>query len=216
MTFAEKLLQLRKRDGLSQEELAERLEVSRQAISRWEMGTVMPDAVNLLKISNLFGVSADYLLREEILQEKDIPVVKRTEDSLMKEHSRRMALFVMIIGQALGFFLCVVSYLVLKSFAMILFAMLMQMMNIIGFEIGFRKHPGITEEKVLWFHRKYYQISVWFFAYFPIRLVVASFFLVGVGTTAVIIGESMTLVAYLAVCLLTCFLMKEPRSESVQ
>lgn len=212
MTFAEKLLQLRKRDGLSQEELADRLEVSRQAISRWEMGTVMPDSVNLLKISDLFGVSADYLLRDEILEEKDIPVVKRTEDSLMKEHNRRIALFAMIALQAMGFFLCVVSYLVLKNFAMILFAMLTQIVNIIGFEIGFRKHPELPSERAAWYHRKYYQISVWFFAYFPIRMIIASFFLVGVGTTAVIIGETMTLVAYLAVCILTWFLLKEPRS----
>ena len=212
MTFAEKLLQLRKRDGLSQEELADRLDVSRQAISRWEMGTVMPDSVNLLKISDLFGVSADYLLRDEILQEKDIPVVKRTEDSLQKEHHRQIALFLMIILQAIGFFLCVVSYLVLKNFAMILFAMLTQVIGIIGFEIGFRRHPGIPEERALWYRKKYYQISVWFFAYFPIRMVIASFFLVGVGSTAVIVGESMTLLTYLAVCFTTYFLLREPRT----
>lgn len=65
MTFGEKLLRLRKRDGLSQEGLAEALGVSRQAISRWEMGTAMPDSPNLLKISRLFKVSADYLLYDE-------------------------------------------------------------------------------------------------------------------------------------------------------
>ena len=59
MTFAEKLLKLRKREGLSQEELASRLEVSRQAVSRWELGTAMPDAPKLYQLSRVFGVTAD-------------------------------------------------------------------------------------------------------------------------------------------------------------
>ena len=65
MTFNEKLLSLRRKSGFSQEELAEKLEVSRQAVSRWEMGETMPDAKNLLELSDIFGVSVDSLLREE-------------------------------------------------------------------------------------------------------------------------------------------------------
>lgn len=65
MTFAEKLLKLRKREGISQEELANRLEVSRQAVSRWELGTAMPDALKLFQLSRIFGVAADYLLDDE-------------------------------------------------------------------------------------------------------------------------------------------------------
>lgn len=78
MTFAEKLVQLRKREGYTQEELAARLEVSRQAISRWEMGTAVPDSINLLHISKLFGVSTDYLLNDEFESDNDIPKVKET------------------------------------------------------------------------------------------------------------------------------------------
>lgn len=66
MTFKEKLLTLRKKAGLSQEELAEKLDVSRQAVSRWEMGETLPDAKNILELSNLFGVSTDSLLRNEM------------------------------------------------------------------------------------------------------------------------------------------------------
>lgn len=62
MIFAEKILKLRRREGLSQEELANRLEVSRQAVSRWELGTAMPDAPKLFQLSRIFGVTADYLL----------------------------------------------------------------------------------------------------------------------------------------------------------
>ena len=65
MTFSEKLIRLRKREGISQEELASYLEVSRQAVSRWEQGTALPDAGNLLKLRQRFGVSVDWLLTEE-------------------------------------------------------------------------------------------------------------------------------------------------------
>ena len=65
MTFNEKLLSLRRKSGFSQEELAEKLEVSRQAVSRWEMGETMPDAKNLLELTDIFGVSVVSLLREE-------------------------------------------------------------------------------------------------------------------------------------------------------
>ena len=65
MKFEEKLVRLRKRQGMSQEELAERLGVSRQAVSRWELGSTLPDVPNLRKLSELFGVSADDLIRDD-------------------------------------------------------------------------------------------------------------------------------------------------------
>ncbi len=65
MTFADKLIELRRQNSLSQEALAEKLDISRQAISRWETGAAMPDAQNLLLMSKLFGVTVDYLINEE-------------------------------------------------------------------------------------------------------------------------------------------------------
>ena len=62
MTFGEKLTRLRKREGLSQEALAERLGVSRQAVSRWEQGTALPDAAKLLPCAKLFSVNVEWLL----------------------------------------------------------------------------------------------------------------------------------------------------------
>ena len=59
--LSEKLYQLRKKSGLSQEQLAEQLNVSRQAISKWESGTAVPESEKLITISNYFGVSVDYL-----------------------------------------------------------------------------------------------------------------------------------------------------------
>lgn len=77
MTFGKKLLQLRKRDGYTQEELAELLGVSRQTISRWEMETAVPDSDNLLNISKLFTVSTDYLLNDDFENEGDLPQIKK-------------------------------------------------------------------------------------------------------------------------------------------
>lgn len=65
MTFGEKLHRLRKERGWSQEALAAEIGVSRQAVSRWELGEVVPDTASVLAVSRLFGVSTDYLMLEE-------------------------------------------------------------------------------------------------------------------------------------------------------
>ena len=61
MKLSDKIVRLRKSNGMSQEELADKLGVSRQAISRWEMGTAMPDATNILQLSRLFQVTVPLL-----------------------------------------------------------------------------------------------------------------------------------------------------------
>ena len=66
MTIGQKIQFLRRQRGWSQEKLADQLSVSRQALSKWELGTSVPDTVNLRKLSKLFVVSADYLLDDTI------------------------------------------------------------------------------------------------------------------------------------------------------
>ena len=66
MTFGEKLQKLRAQAGLSQDQLAELLDVSRQAVSKWERNEAMPEAEKVVRISRRFGVSTDYLLLEEM------------------------------------------------------------------------------------------------------------------------------------------------------
>lgn len=57
--FSEKLYELRKEKGFSQEELADKLNVARQTISKWENGTTTPDTNNLIELSNIFEISID-------------------------------------------------------------------------------------------------------------------------------------------------------------
>ena len=66
MSLAEKLVILRKQKGLTQMDLAEQLNVSRQAISRWEVGAAIPSTDNLKVLGDLYGVSVDYLLDDRI------------------------------------------------------------------------------------------------------------------------------------------------------
>lgn len=79
MKLSDKILKLRKQSGMSQEELAEKMNVSRQAISRWEVGSAQPDASNVLQLSKLFGVTSDYLLNDDYESDHDVPVVKNAE-----------------------------------------------------------------------------------------------------------------------------------------
>ena len=81
MKLSEKLIALRKEKGWSQEDFAEKLDVSRQAISRWENGSALPDAQNILRISKLFDVSADYLLNDDYNSARDITAA----ETLMEE-----------------------------------------------------------------------------------------------------------------------------------
>ncbi len=66
MIFADKLIQLRKKAGWSQEELAEQMNVTRQSVSKWEGAQSVPDLGKMIRLSELFNVSTDYLLKDEI------------------------------------------------------------------------------------------------------------------------------------------------------
>lgn len=79
MTLAEKLLNLRTDRGLSQGDLAEKLDVSRQSVSKWETGQSVPDLDKIIKLADLFGVTVDDLVREEGQPEPSTPQVVYVE-----------------------------------------------------------------------------------------------------------------------------------------
>ena len=81
MILADKIARLRKKNGWSQEELAEKMNVSRQAVSKWESAQTVPDLEKILMLGDLFGVTTDYLLKDEIESEEftsgEEPAVRR-------------------------------------------------------------------------------------------------------------------------------------------
>ena len=83
MTLNEKIFQCRKRSGLSQEELAERLGVSRQAVSKWELGTAQPELDKLRLLAQTFGVSTDWLLDDA----QEMPQPSQPMPAAPQQHS---------------------------------------------------------------------------------------------------------------------------------
>lgn len=78
MILADKIIRLRKKNGWSQEELADKMNVSRQAVSKWEAAQTTPDLEKILQLGNLFGVTTDYLLKDELVDEEFLEGVDET------------------------------------------------------------------------------------------------------------------------------------------
>lgn len=110
MKFEEKLIQLRKARGLSQEALAEQLGVSRQAVSRWELGETTPDLANLKQLSELYGVSADYLIHDEYESDEDLPKVKEKSNMVYVQKVRILKYYgrMIIISAILTFVMLII------------------------------------------------------------------------------------------------------------
>ena len=99
MTLGEKIQMLRVDAGLSQEALAERLGVSRQAISKWELDKTVPEVKYILALSGVFSVTTDYLLKEEPLYpERSLPLRDPDSPSSVYPVSARMQVGCMILG----------------------------------------------------------------------------------------------------------------------
>ena len=81
MILADKIINLRKKNGWSQEELAEKLGVTRQSISKYEGAQSIPDLDKILKLSEIFGVTTDYLIKDELEEEEYVPSQMQEKES---------------------------------------------------------------------------------------------------------------------------------------
>ena len=90
MTIGERISKERKRLLLTQEDLAEKIGVSRQAISKWEIGSALPDIDNLGKLSLIFGVSLDYLVKGEERDKNKEDLKKIVKTKIKEKHSQKI------------------------------------------------------------------------------------------------------------------------------
>ncbi len=190
MGLNEKIVELRKAQALSQEELAEKLNVSRQAVSRWETGTAMPDAANLLQLSRLFGVTTDYLLGAE---QTGVGERKKTlaEDG-------RIFPYLMVL-EVMAVLLQFMTTVILESGVFAILSCIPFLSLLGGFEYSYRHKTTERTVEVRRFRRKLYQVSAWLGLYFPVRLIVVN----TIDWNLLLLRECMVLVLYItvAVCI---------------
>lgn len=111
MILADKIITLRKKNGLSQEELAEKMNVSRQSVSKWEGAQSVPDLNKIIMLSEIFGVTTDYLLKDE-LSEPEFAQAEDSEAPLRQVSMEEANAFIKANSRfsfkvALGTFLCI-------------------------------------------------------------------------------------------------------------
>jgi len=90
MTLGEKIAILRKQRGLSQEDLAAKMSISRQAVSRWEQDESMPDIDNMVLLSSIFKVSTDYLLKGENFTFDETPIVTMNVETIPTKEEKQV------------------------------------------------------------------------------------------------------------------------------
>ena len=128
MDFNNKLYELRKQKGFSQEELANRLNVSRQTVSKWEVGDSTPDMEKLIAISDLFGISRDELVLDKAPEPAPAPQSAKSElytdikeKVLTEDNGKKVRKGLKIAGIVLGAVMLVdiisfVIYVILNGF----------------------------------------------------------------------------------------------------
>ena len=106
MTLGEKIQKLRKQRGLSQEALAEKVTVTRQTISKWELGQSLPDLDFIAQLSDIFNVSSDYLIKDEMTEPNELPYKKR--NYRLSERGKRIILVIISAAALIAGCVCLI------------------------------------------------------------------------------------------------------------
>ena len=162
MAFSENLQFIRTQAGVTQEQLAEQLGVSRQSVSKWESGLSFPEMETLLRICDLYDVNLDTLLRGSVAESRVSDSARY--DAFMNSFSRRVALAIggILAGVALGVFLSTLIPELLSS-AVILLAVTVAVVVLVASGIEYenfcKKNPVIADiyspEEKDTFHQKF-------------------------------------------------------------
>lgn len=151
MELNDKILKLRKTQGLSQQELANQLGVSRQSISKWELGESQPDINNIITLSDVFGVSTDYLLKDDI--------VSHEKDDAVCQKAFIVALLIVLFG-------VICSQMLWKEYQDAISLMIGMFIQIVG--IGIFEYFAISlhDDQI---QKKFWSINIWLVTLLPIQ-----------------------------------------------
>ena len=118
MNISEKILKLRKSHNLSQEDLAEKLNVYRQSISKWENGQSIPETEKLIELSEIFNVSIDYLLKSSEIDEISIrtEILEKQQKELMEKERKNERVRFLILSSIATYLITAAIYIIGKVY----------------------------------------------------------------------------------------------------
>ena len=172
------------------------MQVSRQAVSRWEQGTADPSSSNILELSKLFNVTTDYLLNDDYYGDEDLPKIKE----IRKDNLQQILLYFVLL-EIICFLLQVASIIVLQNDFYGMLCIILFIAIIIIFEYACHKKTTEISLEIITTRKKFYTISTWIGLYFPTRLVVAGLSVFYPRSYSVITFELIILVVYVILAL---------------
>lgn len=167
MPLSEKIQTLRKEHNLTQEALADQLNVSRQALSKWELGASTPEADKIIQLSEFFNVTTDYLL-------KDVDIIQNNKKSINNPRviillSTAFSLIGLIVGLAIGLDGASIFYI---SFTNVSIGLIFQVWAVLAFELllsSLAKNEHTSTRSI------FYGLNTWIITLIPIILFFGSF-----------------------------------------
>lgn len=193
MNIADKIQYLRKQSNLTQEQLADKLNVSRQALSKWELGVSMPEADKIIQISDLFSVSTDYLLKDSIETFE-----KRANKQIDLRSITVLSTAIVLIGLIV----------MVSIFDYMYIGFILQVVGVAMFEFFMNQQKSPGQRSLRSF---FYIINLWFIAFVPYLLL---YRMVGWKIFSLIIPMKYELFSflfmfgsYIAICLILSLLI---------
>ncbi|NMS90688.1 helix-turn-helix transcriptional regulator [Clostridioides difficile] len=118
MDISEKILKLRKSNNLSQENLAEQLNVSRQSISKWETGQSIPETEKLITLSEIFNVTIDYLLKPSEIDEISIrtEMLEKQQQQLVKKERKNDKILFIVLSCLATYLIAFAIYIIVRFY----------------------------------------------------------------------------------------------------
>ena len=212
MNLGIKIQQLRKSNGLSQEQLADQLNVSRQAISKWELGESTPDIDKVVQLSKVFQVSTDYLLMDGMNSDTDIPDVKPDNDALKKQYGMK-TLFTVSTGTIIiGLIMSIVAQFTWQTLLSVSVGFVVQLIGVVAFEALYHRYVSEGEKPKA--RKIFYATNLWFILPFPVIVLSQTIFRFvprPYGTDMILFCAA---IIYFIICAAATFFLMKPTHKN--
>ena len=163
MRLSKKIQHLRKQSNLSQEQLAEELDVSRQAVSKWESEQSIPEMNNIIQLSEIFHVSTDFLLKETTEENSEEYSQSQTDDEKLRKNKPVMLLSTGV--NIFGWLTAIALWLRWQTLLSLPVGITLQLFSLIYFEISINDQFKKSSKNI--YRKQFYAQNLWIFLPLP-------------------------------------------------